>query len=95
MTYEVDKINKTYLISYKGKNSTFFKKSLTSFSDTWFNHFDGQYIIKSNLDSSEIYDRIKTFIDLSGDIVLVLKVDILDCKGYLNERGREWICNNI
>lgn len=86
ITYDLNKKDKDY-------ESLFEKIKEFSYFDTWWHYLDSTWIIKSNLSSLEISNKLQSVMD-NNDFLLVIEVKN-NYYGWLPEDAWDYLKKNI
>ena len=82
-----------YIIAYDlhepGKNYQTVKTQIESLPDP-FRIFESTWLVKTKLNSTEILKHLSTALD-SNDHVLITKIDLASCDGWLPLNARVWL----
>lgn len=88
---------KTYIVGYDlnkpGQHYTDLIKTLEGFGTYW-HHLDSTWIIKSDLTTIQIRDKLQPLID-SNDELLVVRLQGDWATLGINESGNKWLHNNM
>ncbi len=88
----------TYLVGYDldkpGQDYSDLYDFLKSFNN-WWHHLDSTWLIESGMTTVEVRNKLKKYID-SNDEILVVNVSGDSWASYgFNERGTNWLKDNI
>ncbi len=85
---------KKYLITYNLKTQNWnyngFFNALKSIGP-WWHYIDSTWIIKTNLSSNEIYNRIAPGLLSTQDYILIVEINNKDKYGWLPKDAWDWL----
>lgn len=83
-----------YLITYdlKNKNIRNYENLYIAIKSlgTWWHYLDSTWIIKTNLNSSQIWNNLANHI-VTSDHLLIIKIDATDKWGWLPQDAWNWL----
>lgn len=86
-------MNKIYYISY---DNQFFNKSIENNikqMGAWFNFFNNQWLLETNLDPKDIYNRLQNH--QNPIRILVIEISIKSAWGWMPNDAWNWINSKI
>lgn len=84
----------TYDLNSAGQRYEEVIKAIKNSSISWCSYWKSSYLIKSNLSSNQIFDRIKPNID-SNDKVFIVEVNPSNYHGWLTQKEWDFIKTKI
>lgn len=66
-------------------------KSMMADAHDWYRYGEYSWIIYTSLNSERWFEKLKVFIQPNDGCIFISKLDIHDCKGYMDGRLWEWI----
>lgn len=89
---------KTYLIGYdlnkQGQDYTRLIDHIKEKFPTYWHHLDSTWIVKTDLTAVQIRNDIREFID-GNDELLVVKLDGEGAWAGINQKGSDWLKENL
>ena len=88
----------SYLIGYDlnqtGQDYTDLVETIKNTFGTWWHHLDSTWIVKSDMTSEQIRDILRVRIDSNDELLVVKLVREAAWSGF-NDRGSQWLLNNL
>ena len=85
---------KTYMIGYDlnkaGKNYSELIDAIKALADGYWHNLDSTWLVNSNLDASQIIDKLTPKIDSDDEILVIAVADDWACYGF-NEKATQWL----
>ncbi|WP_350303041.1 hypothetical protein [Pediococcus acidilactici] len=91
-------MSKPYIVSYDldnpGQKYNELKKIIDAHSIDWCRYLDSTFLIRTNDSANDILQALKAVID-SNDRVFIANISNTDYSGWLIDKQRDYIRNNI
>lgn len=84
-------MNTIYIINYKVKGSDVALKESIKTAKSWFNYFDGCWIIISVKTLQNWQDKLSAHIDKGVDHLLIIEVNLKDYNGWMPKNAWDWL----
>lgn len=89
---------KTYMIGYdlnkSGQDYSSLIEAIKKIANGWWHHLDSTWLINTNLNASEIIDRLSKKIDQNDEILVIAVADDWATYG-ISKSGNEWLHNTL
>jgi len=85
-----------HLISYnirENRDTNAFYNAIQN-SGIWWHYFETTWIVRSDENSNQIYERLSPFVGTTVEYLLIVKIDPNDEQGWLPQEAWDWIRNN-
>lgn len=82
--------NNIYIIAYQGTKAAEVKEAIKPMG-AWFNHFENQFLVSSEWSMAQIMEALNRVVIQKQDRLLILRVDVRERTGWLNQQGWDWI----
>ena len=86
-----------YLITYDKnlfKSYQPLQQAIMSISEEWWHHLQNTWLIKTELNANQIFDRLKRTVSVNDRLLIIQIAPNVDYQGYLPQDAWDWIAEN-